>query len=87
MQTMHYAQTDTADTGTLRTEVVSAADNLPIEGARIQISYSGDPSQQIEEVSTDESGMSEAVALNTPPLEYSMSPGGEHELLQQIIKK
>ena len=87
MQTMHYAQTDTADTGTLRTEVVSTTDNLPIKGAKIQISYSGDPSQQIEEVSTDESGMSEAITLNTPPLEYSMSPGGKHELLQQIIKK
>ena len=87
MQTMHYAQTDTADTGRLRTEVVSMNDNLPIKGARIQISYSGDPTQQIEEVDTDESGMSEAIALSTPPLEYSMSPGGKHELLQHLIKK
>lgn len=85
MQTMRYMQTDTADTGELKMEVVSTTDNLPIEGARIQISYSGDPSQQIEEVTTDESGMSEEVVLNTPPLEYSMSPSDEHELLQQCV--
>ena len=85
MQTMRYMQTDTADTGTLKMQVVSTTDNLPIEGARIQISYSGEPSQQIEEVSTDASGMSEEVTLNTPPLEYSMSPRGKHELLQHII--
>lgn len=86
MQTMHYAQTDTADTGTLRTEVVSTTDNLPIEGARIQISYSGDPTQQIEEVSTDESGMSEAITLNTPPIEYSMSPGENQPFSQYTIQ-
>ena len=77
MQTMRYMQTDTADTGTLKMQVVSTTDNLPVEGATIQISYSGEPGQQIEEVNTDESGMSEEVALNTPPLEYSMSPRGK----------
>ena len=77
MQTMRYMQTDTADTGTLKTQVVSTTDNLPIEGARIQITYSGEPSQTIEEVTTDESGMSEEITLNTPPLEYSMSPSGK----------
>lgn len=84
---MRYMQTDTADTGTLKMEVVSGTDNLPVEGATIEISYSGEPEQQIEEVTTDESGMSEEVTLNTPPIEYSMAPSGKHELLQTLIKK
>lgn len=86
MQTMRYMQMDTADTGTLKMEVVSTTDNLPVEGARIQISYSGDPSQQIEEVTTDESGMSEEVTLNTPPLEYSMSPSENQPFSQYTIQ-
>ena len=67
-------------------EVVSTTDNLPIEGARIQISYSGDPSQQIEEVNTDANGMSEEVTLNTPPLEYSMSPSENQPFSQYTIQ-
>ena len=86
MQTMRYMQTDTADTGTLKTQVVSTTDNLPIEGARIQISYSGDPNQQIEEVTTDASGMSEEVTLNTPPIEYSMSPSENQPFSQYTIQ-
>jgi len=86
MQTMRYMQTDTADTGTLKTQVVSTTDNLPIEGARIQISYSGDPSQQIEEVTTDDSGMSEEITLNTPPLEYSMSPSENQPFSQYTLQ-
>jgi len=83
---MRYMQTDTADTGTLKTQVVSTTDNLPIEGARIQISYSGDPSQQIEEVMTDDSGMSEEITLNTPPLEYSMSPSENQPFSQYTLQ-
>jgi len=86
MQTMRYMQTDTADTGSLKTQVVSTTDNLPIEGARIQISYSGDPSQQIEEVMTDDSGMSEEITLNTPPLEYSMSPSENQPFSQYTLQ-
>ena len=82
MQKMRYMQTDTVDKGRLRIEAISNVDNTPIEGARVQISYSGEPGQQIEEVVTDESGMSEEVTLDTPPLEYSMEPRGKHELLQ-----
>lgn len=84
MQEMRYMQTDTADKGNLKIEVISNADNTPIEGARVQISYSGEPGQQIQEVQTNESGMSDEVALDTPPVEYSMQPSGKHKLLQTL---
>ena len=78
MQKMRYMQTDAVDKGRLKIEAISNADNTPIEGARVEIFYSGEPGRQIEEVTTNESGMSEEITLDTPPLEYSMQPSGKH---------
>ena len=86
MQKMRYMQTDTVDKGRLRIEAISNVDNTPIEGARVQISYSGEPGKQIEEVETDESGMSEEVTLDTPPLEYSMEPSENQPFSQYTIQ-
>lgn len=41
----------------------------------VDISYSGDPESVIEEVRTDSTGRTDTVALEAPPLEYSLSPG------------
>ena len=86
MHNIRYMQTDTADKGNLKVEVVSGADNTPVEGAQIQISYSGEPGQQLEEVQTDENGMSDEVALDTPPLEYSMEPSENQPFSQYTIQ-
>ena len=60
------------DKGTLRIHLINESTGRPIEGAKIAISYTGNPSDTIEEVSTDDSGNTEEVTLNAPPLEYSM---------------
>lgn len=65
------------DTGMLRINVESALRNAPVEDAVIDISYSGDPESVIEEVRTDSSGRTEAIILEAPPLEYSLTPGEE----------
>lgn len=63
------------DNGYLQLNVNSVANNNPIEGARIQISYTGEPENIIEEVTTDSSGQTETITLPAPPLEYSLEPG------------
>lgn len=70
---LHYLQ-DQVDKGSLRVMVTGQSTGEPIPEARISLSYTGNPSQIIEEVSTDESGNSETFSLNTPPIEYSMEP-------------
>ena len=68
------AKETTPDTGLLRVIVRTRAGAVPIQNAVISISYTGQPSNVIEEVSTDSLGRTEEVTLNTPPIEYSLAP-------------
>lgn len=75
MPDIRYTQdNNNIDKGELQVQVVGRTTNNPVRDAKITISYSGDPDSTVEEVSTDVSGMSESVTLDTPPLEYSMEP-------------
>ena len=74
MPDIKYAQTEAVDKGSLKVEVLTNRTRRPIEGAKITISYSGEPDSTVEEVSADDSGMSEKLTLDAPPLEYSMEP-------------
>lgn len=62
------------DTGYLEVDVISSANNVPVENATVTISYTGDPESTIEELRTDNSGQTERISLAAPPLEYSMEP-------------
>ena len=57
-----------------------------MQGAKISISYTGNPSQTSEEVSADDSGNSEELTLNAPPLEYSMEPSEEQPYAEYTIR-
>lgn len=85
MPDIKYTQNN-IDQGALKVQVVSRGRNIPITNARITISYSGDPEETIEEVSTDNSGMSEQIALAAPPLEYSMEPSEQQPFSQYTIQ-
>lgn len=63
--------------GQLQVNVIAELTNRPVADARIQISYTGEPGSALEEITTDSSGQTESVELNTPPLEYSLSPGND----------
>ena len=67
-------QTESTDRGRLRVDVTSMLENTPLEGAKVSISYTGEPDQVLEELTTDESGQTEPVELMTPPIEYSLEP-------------
>ena len=72
---MRIMENNQVDTGKLQIQVQSSVRNVPIQDARIQISYTGNPTQTIEEVVTDETGQSPTLELPAPPVEYSLEPG------------
>ena len=59
------------DTGNLKIQITNTA-NLPIANATVQISYTGAPDSTFETLTTDSSGQTESIALNAPPLSYSL---------------
>ncbi len=71
MRTMQQS----TDTGLLRINVESALRNTPCRECRGRHFLPGDPESVIEEVRTDSTGRTDTVALEAPPLEYSLSPG------------
>lgn len=79
-------QTNNIDTGKLSVRVNSAIGALPIENAKIQISYTGDPDEVIEEIQTNNNGISDTIELNSPPLEYSMSPNQNQPYAEYTYK-
>ena len=62
---------DMIDRGNLSLQVTSTIGLLPVENARISISYTGEDSV-VEEITTDNSGRTEAVSLPAPPLEWRL---------------
>ena len=62
------------NTGELQVNVVSAGNSRPIPDARVSISFTGEPNSTIEELTTDSSGQTETIDLESPPLEYSLNP-------------
>lgn len=81
-----YVRTEAVDQGNLKVGVVSERTGKPIEGAKISIAYTGDPDSAIEEVTADDSGMSEELALDAPPLEYSMEPSENQPFSQYTVR-
>lgn len=76
---------DNIDKGTLKIHLINQSTGNPIQGARITLSYTGNPSQTLEEVSTDDSGNTEVLTLDTPPLEYSMEPNENQPYAEYTI--
>lgn len=85
MADIRYAQNN-IDQGELKIQVVARGVNNPINNARVTISYSGDPEGALEEVNTDNSGMSEQITLDAPPLEYSMEPSEQQPFSQYTLQ-
>ncbi|MGN0480882.1 MAG: carboxypeptidase-like regulatory domain-containing protein, partial [Lachnospiraceae bacterium] len=63
------------DKGKLSVRVYDAVTLEPLENASVNIAYTGDPQSPLERTVTDQSGKTQDVELDAPPLEYSMSPG------------
>lgn len=81
-----YAMQNAVDKGQLQINVTTDRGSVPLEDASISLSYTGDPTQTIEQLTTDSSGQTEAVELNAPPLEYSMSPSETQPYAEYTIQ-
>ncbi len=79
-------QTENTGTGRLQINVTTALGSAPISGASVTISYTGEPGQALEEISTDESGQTEELDLAAPPLEYSMEPSEEQPYAEYTVE-
>lgn len=84
MQNLYAVQNET-DKGNLQIRVTSQG-FFPIEDATITLSYTGDPSGSIEQITTDNSGQTETLALNAPPIEYSMEPSEQQPYAEYTIQ-
>ena len=71
---LRAAQVNNVDNGTMKIQVTSSVGLIPVQNASITISYSGDPQNTLEQISTNAEGQSEVLTLAAPPLEYSMEP-------------
>ena len=61
-------------TGRLQIDVTASIGLVPISGAKIAISFTGEPGSPLETLTTDSSGQTDTVSLETPPLQYSLTP-------------
>lgn len=66
-----------AQYGKLKISLVEAGSAVPIPGASVEISSTGEPDQILERLVTDLSGQTEAIELEAPPEEYSQEPTDE----------
>lgn len=73
MKNLHSTQTSNYK-GQLQVNVATDLGFFPVEDANITLTYTGDPTNTLEELTTDISGQTETVELDAPPLEYSMEP-------------
>ncbi len=60
--------------GKLQIYVVTIIGNRPVAGAKIRVYVSGIPDQVLYELTTNESGMTDEIELETPDIAYSTSP-------------
>lgn len=61
--------------GFLQVQVVNMENNFPIANARVRITYSEQPDNTLEEVTTNSSGQTANLELAAPPLSRSLEPG------------
>ena len=61
-------------TGQLQINVTSEVNSYPVSDATVAISYTGVPENQLESLTTNSSGQTDTIDLQTPPLEYSLNP-------------
>ena len=86
MKNVYHTQADMPDTGRLRISVESRVNRDPIPGAKVSVSYTGEPESTFEELSTNESGQTQQLELKAPPLEYSMEPSETQPYAQYTIQ-
>ena len=63
-----------ASAGTLKIMITSSLGLLPLQGALVRVSFSGDPGQIIDTLTTDESGQTKVISIPAPKVSLSLTP-------------
>ena len=75
-----------SEEGRLQVRLVEMRTMRPVAGARIEISYEGDPDSEIRQYTTDESGMTEIITLPAPAEIYSTQYSEEQPYAEYTIR-
>lgn len=67
-------ENENTDRGQIIIEVTSALGLIPVQNATVRISYTAEPENMLEEVTTDENGQTEILTLPAPPVGLSLEP-------------
>ncbi len=70
---------DANSIGTIKISVVSALGLIPVVGATVAISYTGDPNSPIITLTTDDSGQTVSTELPAPPVALSLDSSAEEQ--------
>lgn len=70
---------DTDSVGSIQISVVSSLGLIPVEGATVTISYTGDPNSPIITLTTDNSGQTPTIELPAPPVALSLDSSAEEQ--------
>ncbi len=62
--------------GSLIVQVTLAKGAIPVEGAKVTVSSTGEASTVLSEMITDKSGQTQRISLPAPQGSYSQAPGG-----------
>ena len=84
---LRMMQEEQPDKGRLQIQVTSERQDIPIEDATVDVSYTGVPEEILEEVNTNSSGRTETLELSTPPVEYSLDPESETQPYSEYTLK
>lgn len=61
--------------GTIQVRVISSIGFLPVKGATVTYTFTGNPDIPFRTLTTDESGLTETISIPAPELNYSLTPG------------
>ncbi len=75
-----------AEEGRLQVRLLEGQSMKPVAGARVEISYEGDPDSEIRQYTTDESGMTQIIFLSAPPEVYSTQYSEEQPYAEYTVR-
>ena len=77
---MQEPESDAASyAGTIKISVVSSIGLIPVENATVTISYTGDPMEPLNVLTTDISGQTPVIQLPAPPRDLSLQPENDQQ--------
>lgn len=80
------AQTSTQSLGRLKISLTAEAELRPIPDATVRISYTGNPDDTIEELTTDASGQTDTIEVPAPNRDYSLEPQAQQPYSEYNIR-